>query len=164
MSQIQNILVGVDLHHGDRLASSDLGDESRAAVTEALRLAATWESTVTFCSVLEISAQSQSLIDHDRENIFKTVEDVAGEVLSSLVSVAKSQGIASESVIRFGTAWEEIAKEAATNQYDLVIIGSRSKKTLPQPMDHSIAPSPASNKLPGLRVYHASLQAPDDAL
>ena len=127
MSQIQNILVGVDLRHGDRLASRDLGDESQAAVTEALRLAATWNSTVTFCSVLEISAQSQSLIEHDRENIFKTVEDIANEVLSGLTESANSQGIACESVILFGLAWEEIAKESATKQYDLVIIGTRSQ-------------------------------------
>ena len=127
MTRIQNILVGVDLRHGDRLASPELGEESQAAVAESLRLAATWGGTVTFCSVLELSAQSQSLIEHDVENIFKTVEDVASEVLSELVANANSQGIACESMIRFGAAWEELSKESATGDYDLVIVGTRSK-------------------------------------
>jgi nucleotide-binding universal stress UspA family protein len=59
MTRIQNLLVGVDLRHDDRLASSELSEESQAAVDEALRLAATWGGTVTFFSVLELSAQSQ---------------------------------------------------------------------------------------------------------
>ena len=127
MTLIQNILVGVDLRHGDRLASSDLGAESQAAVGEALRLAATWEGTLTFCSVLELSAQSQSLIEHDRENILKTVEDIANQVLVKLVNHANERGIASESILRFGAAGEELSKESATGEYDLAIVGTRSK-------------------------------------
>ena len=127
MTRIQNILVGVDLHHGDRIASPELGDESQAAVAEALLLAAVWGGTVTFCSVLEISAQSQSLIEHDHENILKTVEDVASNILTNLVNHANSRGIAAERVIRFGSAWEELSKESANGEYDLVIIGSRSR-------------------------------------
>lgn len=127
MTLIQNILVGVDLRHGDRMASSDLGEEAQAAVREALQLASSWGSTVTFCSVLELSAQSQSLIEHDHENIFKTVEDFASEVLAVLVAQANKQGIAADSVVRFGTGWEELSKESATGEYDLVILGTRPK-------------------------------------
>jgi universal stress protein E len=127
MTRIQNILVGVDLHHGDRIASPKLGDESQTAVTEALQLAATWGGTITFCSVLEISAQSQSLIEHDHENILKTVEDVASSILTTLVNHSNAQGIPAESVVRFGAAWEELSKESANGPYDLVIIGTRSK-------------------------------------
>jgi universal stress protein E len=127
MTRIQNILVGVDLHHGDRLASQQLGDESQAAVDESLLLAATWGASLTFCSVLEISAQSQSLIDHDHQNILKTVEDVASEVLTKLVEYANSNGISAEKVVRFGSAWEELSKASATGNYDLLIIGTRSR-------------------------------------
>lgn len=125
MTRIQNILVGVDLHHGDRIASSELTDETQAAVDEALQLAGTWGGNVTFCSVLELSAQSQSLIEHDHENILKTVEDVASAILTKLVNYCNKGGIPAESVVRFGTAWEELSKESAQGQYDLVIIGSR---------------------------------------
>ena len=126
MTRIQNILVGVDLHHGDRIASSELSDETQAAVDEALQLAGIWGGTVTFCTVLELSAQSQSLIEHDHENILKTVEDVASSVLMKLVNYCNKDGIPAEQVIRFGSAWEELAKECAQGPYDLVIIGARS--------------------------------------
>jgi len=97
-------------------------------VNEALQLAATWGSAVTFFSVLEISVQSQSLIEHDYENIFKTVEDIASEVLTGLIDTANRQGIPAESILRFGTAWDEIAKEAVgARLYDLVIVGCRSR-------------------------------------
>ena len=127
MTRIQNILVGVDLHHGDRIASKQLGDEPQAVVDEALLLASTWGASLTFCSILEISAQSHSLIEHDHENILKTVEDVASEVLTQLVEYSNKQGIAAEQLVRFGTAWEELAKESATGQYDLLIIGTRMR-------------------------------------
>ncbi len=126
MTRIENILVGVDLHHGDRIASIELSDETQAAVDEALQLAAIWGGTVTFCSVLELSAQSQSLIEHDHENILKTVEDVASAVLTKLVNYSNKSGIPAESVIRFGTAWDELSKESAQGPYDLVIIGARA--------------------------------------
>ena len=127
MSQIHNILVGVDLHHGDRIASSELEPEARAAIEEAIRLALVSGGTITFCSVLELSTQSQSLIEKDRENILKTVEDFANNTLSSLVESANAKGVAAESTLRFGSAWEELSKETAEGGYDLVLIGTRSR-------------------------------------
>lgn len=127
MTRIQKILVGVDLHHGDRLASPDLGEESKAAVSEACQLATTWGATLTFCSVLELSAQSQSLIEHDHDNIFKTVEDFAKEVLAELASQVAKQGIDCQTILRVGAAWDELSKESASGAYDLVIVGTRSR-------------------------------------
>ena len=60
MARIQNILVGVDLAHGDRLASPELGPEAQAAVVEALRLAGAWDGNVTFVSVLEDSKSDRT--------------------------------------------------------------------------------------------------------
>jgi universal stress protein E len=127
MTRIQHILVGVDLRHGDRLASKELGDESRAAIREALNLALKWDAKVTFLSVLELSAQSQTLIEHDHKNVFETVEDFARDVLLELVDRFKSDGIPAEGIVRFGVAWEELSKETSTGGYDLLIVGARSK-------------------------------------
>ncbi|WP_373650828.1 universal stress protein [Schlesneria sp. DSM 10557] len=127
MPHLQNILVGVDLHHGDRIASSNIGAESKAAVDEAIQLALVSGGAITFCSVLELTAQSQSLIEKDHENILKTVEDYASITLSELVESANAQGIAAESRIRFGAAWEELSKESAEGKYDVVLVGTRSR-------------------------------------
>lgn len=127
MPKSLNILVGVDLRHGDRIASSDFGPESRAAVEEAIRLALASGGTVTFCSVLEITAQSRSLIEKDHENLLKTVEDFANIALSQLVEAANAKGLAAESSLRFGQSWEELSKECAEGSYDLVLVGTRSR-------------------------------------
>lgn len=127
MTRIQNILVAVDLRHGDRLASSEWSEETQATLAEALHLAGTWDAKIRFVSVLELSPQSQSLIEHDRENVLRTVEDFAKEALTGLVTRASAKGIAADSLLRFGIAWEELSRESATGQYDLVIVGTRSR-------------------------------------
>ncbi len=127
MSHYSSILVGVDLHHGDRAASAELGRETRAAIEQALELAAHSGGTVTFCSVLEISPQTASLIERDHENLLKTVEDFASELLDAEVSAANRRGIAADKVIRFGAAWEELVKEVSENQHHVVVMGTRPR-------------------------------------
>ena len=127
MSQYLKILVGVDLHHGDRAVSKEFGPETRAAINQALELAVHSAGVVTFCAVLEISAQTASLIERDHQNLLKTVEDVASELLDAEVSAANARGIPADKAVRIGSAWEELAKEACENQHDLVVMGTRQR-------------------------------------
>ncbi len=127
MSQYLKILVGVDLHHGDRAVSKEFGPETRAAINQALELAAHSAGVVTFCAVLEISAQTASLIERDHQNLLKTVEDVASEMLNAEVNAANARGIPADKAVRFGSAWEELAKEACENKHDLVVMGTRQR-------------------------------------
>lgn len=127
MSQYSSILVGVDLHHADRAVSKELGPEARAAVEQALELAAHSGGTVTFCSVLEISSQTASLIERDHENLLKTVEDFASEMLDAEVSAANQRGIPADKSIRCGKAWQELVNEVAENRHHLIVIGTRPR-------------------------------------
>lgn len=127
MSQHLKILVGVDLHHGDRAVSKEFGPETRAAINQALELAAHSAGVVTFCAVLEISAQTASLIERDHQNLLRTVEDIASELLDAEVAAANSRGIAADKAVRFGAAWEELVKESCENQHDLVVMGTRHR-------------------------------------
>lgn len=129
MSQYLKILVGVDLHHGDRAVSKEFGPETRAAISQALELAAHSGGVVTFCAVLEISAQTATLIERDHQNLLKTVEDVASEMLDIEVSAANARGLPADKAVRIGSAWEELAKEACENQHDLVVMGTRHRDT-----------------------------------
>jgi universal stress protein E len=67
------------------------------------------------------------LIEHDHQHIFTTVEDMAKEVMSTLVLRAIAKKINCKTILRFGVAWEELAKESATGHYDLVVVGTRAK-------------------------------------
>lgn len=130
MSQLSKILVGVDLHHGDRAVSKEFGPESRAAINQALELAKHSGGCVTFCAVLEISPQTATLIERDHANLLRTVEDVAEELLEAEVRAARADGVAAEKVVRLGSAPEELAKLACEGNYNLVVMGTRRRDTL----------------------------------
>ena len=53
MAKYEKILVGVDLHNGDRVATRELSPESKAAVEQALELAIHSAGRITFCSAAE---------------------------------------------------------------------------------------------------------------
>ena len=127
MARYGKILVGVDLHQGDRVAADELGPESKAAIEEALLLAIHSGGTVTFCSALDVSPQTATLIEHDHQNLLKTVEDVASEKLDRIVAAAKARGIAADQVVRLGPPGEELAKLAQQGQYDLLVVGTRAR-------------------------------------
>ena len=133
MTLIQKILVGVDLHHGDRFAAREISEESQAAVAEAIDVAAVSGSAITFCSVLEISARSQSLVgpslvELDHETICQSVKTIAHELLIRLVNQAVANGLIADCVVRIGVAAEELLKASVEGQYDLLMIGMRSKQ------------------------------------
>lgn len=127
MSQFLKILVGVDLHRGDRAVSKELSPETRAAINQALELAGHSGGSVTFCTVLEISPQTATLIQRDSLNLLKTVEDLASEVLDAEVSAAMARGIAADMSVRSGSVSEELAKHSSEHHDDLVVIGTRCR-------------------------------------
>ena len=49
MQRLQNILVGLDLHHGDRIASDELEAASQAALDQAVELAKSHGARMTLC-------------------------------------------------------------------------------------------------------------------
>ncbi|MCA9114096.1 MAG: universal stress protein [Planctomycetaceae bacterium] len=124
MRQFKRILVGVDLSRGDRLASSELGEPTRHAMTRARWLASHAGAELIFFSALEISPQAEELL-HEDEGQRRTVEDAANEVLSELVNQAKAEGINARSELVFGRSWMEIIRAVLREQVDLVVIGTR---------------------------------------
>ncbi|HEY4259615.1 MAG TPA: universal stress protein [Schlesneria sp.] len=128
----RKILVGIDLHQGDRLASQEVGPASRTALTEAVDLALHSGGTVTFCTALNISTQTATLINHDPQNLFKTVEDFAAVALDQIVAEATAKGVTADKVVRFGQPGDELAKLAHEGRYDLVIVGTRTRSKTSQ--------------------------------
>ncbi|MBS0202356.1 MAG: universal stress protein [Planctomycetes bacterium] len=127
MARYGKILVGVDLHQGDRVAADELSPESQAAVNEALEMAAHSGGSVTFCAALNISAQTASLIEQDHKNLLKTVDDVATERLDQIVASVQGRGVTCDRVVRLGSADEELARQAFEGNYDLLVVGTRPR-------------------------------------
>lgn len=127
MHGLQRILVGLDMHHGDRIASSDLTPPAKAAVDQAVQLATVTGASITLCAALDISEQAFHLIEVDRENVHRTVEDVAQTALEAIAAPLASQGLAVTTVIRFGHGWQQLSQLASEGSYDLVIVGTRDR-------------------------------------
>lgn len=128
MARYAKILVGVDLHHGDRVAARELGPEAKAAIEQAIELAIHAGGQVTFCSSLNVSPQTATLITQDHQNLMKTVEDFAAEVLDQVVADARNRGVSADRAVRFGAPQEELSRLAGEGKYDVIVVGTRARK------------------------------------
>lgn len=124
MQGLQSILVGVNLHHGDRIASDTLGPDAHAALLQAEELAQATGAKLVLCSVLEISEQAFHRIEVDRANALRTVEDEARHALETIATRFQSESLSVSTVVRFGEAWEQLTLEAQTGKHDLVLVGT----------------------------------------
>lgn len=127
---MQNILIAVDLRHGDRLVDEDLSAATKAAIEQGLEIAAGSKAAVIFCYVLELSEQALDMIRDDKHNIFVTVEDFARNALKKLVKHAEARGVSAHYVLRTGSTWEQLLLQIDEEKHDLVVIGTRQRSTL----------------------------------
>lgn len=125
MTQVKNILVGIDLSQADRLVAADISTSNRHAIEKALWLAEHTGAKLTFLSALELSAHTQHLIQQDPRD-FSDVDDTALGVLKEFVAQAEQQGVKADCRLAYGAAWHEIITEVLARPYDIVIIGTRN--------------------------------------
>ncbi len=130
MQGVQSILVGVNLHHGDRIASDSLGPDALAALQQAKELAHATGAKLTLCAVLEISEQAFHLLEVDRAKAVFTVEDEAKSALENIAASLRSASIAVTAIVRFGEAWEQLSLEAQTGKHDLVLVGTHVRSSV----------------------------------
>lgn len=139
MALYERILVGVDLHRGDRVATGEPGLESKAAIEEAIHLAIHSAGSVTFCSSLDVSAQAATLISQDHQNLVRTVEDIAAEMLDRIVAEATARGVKADKVVRIGSPHEQLSKVALDGNYNLVVVGTRARSKVERALFGSTA-------------------------
>lgn len=125
MQGFGKILVGVDLSHADRLATSELDPPMQEAIKRAIWLAGQVSGELTFLSVLDISPQAEELLEDDYKQASKNVIDEADRVLDALVDRAAEQGLKAKRKVVIGKDWVEIVREVLREQYDLVVVGTR---------------------------------------
>lgn len=126
MQRFQKILVGVDLSAGDRLATDDLSESTQEAIEASLRVAEKFNSKLTFFAGIDISAQTEELMEADRDHLTRSVDDDVQEVLSHIKARADGRGIDSEVGFAHGTGWETIIQKVVHDGHDLVMIGTKT--------------------------------------
>jgi nucleotide-binding universal stress UspA family protein len=128
MIGIGNILVGIDLHHGDRIATDDFSHPVLAAIEQAMTVAVAAGARVTLCAVLQMEEHVHDLLlSVHPHNLRDKVEQIARKCLDRLMQSYASRGVPMEPVIRFGSPAEELIRQAIAGKHDLVIVGTRSR-------------------------------------
>src|SRR5688572_1671707 len=90
MPEVKNILVGVDLSHGDHLISAILSPETLAAIEQAIEQANRQSARLTIFSVIDLDPHTLSYMELEDETALKNLGRQAEEVLRGLVDSAKA--------------------------------------------------------------------------
>ncbi len=135
MQRFQKILVGVDLCDGNGIISDGLSATCRTAVDKALWLAGHTSAEVTFFSsllpCLDLTPATWQLAElHNYQSLIDSVHEKASSQMANLVAEAEAAGIKAKEVLAAGKPWFELLKEAVTNDYDLLIVGSHKQHAL----------------------------------
>ena len=129
MQPLNKILVGLDLHHGDRIISDILEDTSQSALNQAVELATATGASITLSAVLELSEQALHLIELDKDNIHRTVEDAAAADLEKLATALRSQGLTVQTRLMIGRPADQLTLEAIRGGYSIVLVGTRKRSS-----------------------------------
>ncbi len=124
MRRFKNILVGVDLSHGDRLVAQDLAPPSEEAVRRAVWLAGLNNANLHFFFALDVGSRTHQLIESS-EGFSDDILARAREVLGGIVSSARRRGIEAECSVVIGKSWLELIRQVLRREHDLLIVGTR---------------------------------------
>ena len=135
MQRFQKILVGVDLCDGSSVISDGLSATCRTAVDKALWLAGHTSAEVTFFSsllpCLDLSPADWQLAElQNYQSVIDSLHENAARQMANLVAEAEAAGIKAKEVLAAGKPWFELLKEAVTNDYDLLVVGSHKQHAL----------------------------------
>ncbi len=130
MHTISRIVVGVDLHEGDRLVGDELPAPTQAAISQSLEFAANRGAELIYCACLDLSPQAEELIHADVTNIYTTVEDFANQAMTRLVEAATDRGVKAQYQLRMGGSSRELTLLVQEVKADLLVVGARNRSVL----------------------------------
>lgn len=129
MAEATDILVGVDLSHGDHLISSELSPETRGAIEQATEFARQRGARLTYFACVDLDPHTLSYLELEDQDALKNLGNQAEEVLHGLVAAARAKGVADvSSAHAFGKSWVELIKQVLRGDHDLLMIGTRDLK------------------------------------
>lgn len=126
MPEVKNILVGIDLSHGDHLISAELSPESLGAIAQGTELARQNSAQLTLCAVIDLDPHALAYMEEEDPNALVNLGLQAEQAMAGLVQTAKSQGVITVSSTHgFGKSWVELIKQVIRGKHDLLIVGTR---------------------------------------
>ncbi len=131
MAHFRSILVGVDLSHGDWLASSDGETPSHFACSQAIDLASAISAAgevkpkIHFLAALDLDERTKSLLSRAPEEESSVVK-LAEEALRHQVSAAATVGVEADSAVVLGRSRIELVNAVREGNHDLIVVGSRA--------------------------------------
>ncbi|MDB5341096.1 MAG: UspA protein [Planctomycetaceae bacterium] len=126
MPEVKNILVGIDLSHGDHLISAELSPETVGVVAQATELAKENSSQLTFFAVIDLDPHALAYLEEEDPNALVNLGAQAEQVLAGLVQTAKAQGVITvASAHAFGKSWVELIKQVIRGHHNLLMVGTR---------------------------------------
>jgi len=137
MQRFRKILVGVDLCDGSRSMNAELAASTRSAVDKAIWVAGHTSAELTFLSSLMPCLDLTPSMWHMREmqdyqKLIDGMHETAHQRMTALIDEAASEGVKANELRTTGKPWEELLREAVTNDYDLMIVGSHKQHALGQ--------------------------------
>jgi nucleotide-binding universal stress UspA family protein len=158
MTSFQNILVGIDLTHCERLEVASLGPITCSALGLARWVARRSGGRLTYLSALNKHARLWDFIDPEhRSQLSLAVGRSVDQVLQQLAGQDRAEGSV-RTVLAPGRGWVELIHQVIRDQHDLVVVGSRSAGNLRTVLFGSTAtrllrqcPCPVSVVRPGLQ-------------
>jgi universal stress protein E len=122
----QNILVGIDLTHCERLDVASLGPIAEGTLRLARWLTRTSGGRLTFFSALNQHGHFWDRIDPEhRSGLSRDVDQCANRVLHQLAEQDLDPGTV-RTVLAPGKGWVEIIHQVEREHHDLVVVGGRS--------------------------------------
>jgi nucleotide-binding universal stress UspA family protein len=115
----------------------DFDEVSDTALAFAKGLARTLGATITLIHVCEVRVYGHRRDDLPVPDVFEQLAATATEALQKLTDASKDFPLTF--VVRRGAPWEAIRDEADPARYDLVIIGSHSRRGLASVFVGSVA-------------------------
>lgn len=125
MHKFENILVGVDLSSGDRFAVDELSSSTEEAIHQALLLGSALKAKLTFFTGINLSPQTEELLQADSSHLWGNVDDDVLKVMEHIKQRADERGIECEVKFTHGAGWEQIIHQVVRHNHDLIIIGAR---------------------------------------
>jgi universal stress protein E len=126
MSCFQNILVGIDFSHCQRLSVDTLSPVALEVFERAVWLAQQTGGRLTFLSALSLTEEVFLMLQEEhRLVLIRKIENEASEVLAELVRKAAKASVAATAVFARGHGWLELIAQVRRDDHDLVMVGTR---------------------------------------